>query len=114
MPQLQIKLPSLRRWGKKMAVLIDEGFFASLGSMDDVCDVSNCDIAWFVVGFNEADGEARLVPRFVRLTTLERAVEGLTGGTPVSRGAFEDRIRSKLALEGLGVEPLEVSANQEL
>jgi hypothetical protein len=24
MPQLQIKVPSLRRWGKKMAVVVDE------------------------------------------------------------------------------------------
>lgn len=45
MPQLQTKVPSLRRWGKKMAVVIDEGFFSSLGKMEIIAHVSNCDIA---------------------------------------------------------------------
>ena len=97
MPQLQIKVPSLRRWGKKMAVVVDDSFFSSLGEMDAVDDVSNCDIAWFVVKYDESGGEARLRRDFVRFTTLERAVEGLTGGDPVSLPTFEGRIREKLA-----------------
>jgi hypothetical protein len=96
MPQLQIKVPSLRRWGKKMAVVVDQDFFAALGKMDDVKDVSNCDVAWFVVRYDESDGEPVLKPDFVQLTTLERAVEGLTGGRPVSLETFELRIREKL------------------
>jgi len=96
MPQLQIKVPSLRRWGKKMAVVVDEGFFGAIGKMDEVKDVSNCDIAWFVVRYREDGGNAVLEPGFVRLTTLERAVEGLTGGSPVSLETFEARIRAKI------------------
>ncbi len=96
MPQLQIKVPSLRRWGKKMAVVVDEGFFGALGKMDEVKHVSNCDIAWFVLRYNEIGGNAVLEPGFVRLTTLERAVEGLTGGYPVSLETFEERIRVKI------------------
>ena len=97
MPQLQIKVPALRRWGKKMAVLVDRSFFAALGRMDDIVDMSNCDIAWFVVRYDEDEKAAHLEPDFVRLTTLERAVEGLTAGRAVSLAAFEDRIREKLA-----------------
>jgi hypothetical protein len=97
MPQLQIKVPSLRRWGKKMAVVVDEAFFDALGRMDDVRDVSNCDIAWFIVGFDETETGFTLRPRKPRLTTLERAVEGLTGGTAVSCETFEERVRAKLA-----------------
>ena len=97
MPQLQIKVPTLRRWGKKMAVLVDRSFFNALGKMDDVKDISNCDIAWFVIRYEESGGEALLTPDQVRLTTLERAVEGLTGGHPVSLEVFEARIREKLA-----------------
>ncbi len=96
MPQLQIKVPSLRRWGKKMAVVIDEGFLAALGKMDEVKHVSNCDIAWFVVRYSENGESAALEPAFVRLTTLERAVEGLTGGYPVSLETFEKRIRTRI------------------
>ncbi len=96
MPQLQIKVPSLRRWGKKMAVVVDEDFFAALGPMDKVSHPSNADILWFVVGYTETGGHAQLERRFVRMTTLERAVEGLTAGRPVTLDTFEARIRQKL------------------
>ncbi|MCL4535965.1 MAG: hypothetical protein M1370_12495 [Bacteroidetes bacterium] len=54
MPQLQIKVPSMRRWGKKMAVVVDRDFFEQLAPMSRVRDVSNCDIAWFILGYEEA------------------------------------------------------------
>jgi hypothetical protein len=98
MPQLQIKVPTLRRWGKKMAVVVDRPFFDSIGEMDRVADISNADIAWFIVGFEDAayDGPKRLIRDEVRFTTLERSVEGLTGGKPVPLPIFEQRIRNKL------------------
>lgn len=99
MPQLQIKVPSLRRWGKKTAVVVDENFFAAMGTMDDLGDMSNCDIAWFVVRYEETGDRLKLSRGFVRFTTLERAVEGLTAGSPVSLETFEERIREKLAKE---------------
>ena len=68
MPQLQIKVPSLRRWGKKMAVLVDQSFYEALGRMDDVGHVSNCDIAWFIVRYDEIAGGFRLVPHEVKLS----------------------------------------------
>jgi len=97
MPQLQIKVPSLRRWGKKMAVAVDVDFIAALAPMRGVEDVSNCDIAWFVLAYDESGDSPRLVPDRVHLTTLEQAVEGLTAGVPLSLEAFEERIRAKLA-----------------
>lgn len=98
MPQLQIKVPTLRRWGKKMAVVIDRPFFESLGPMDDVPHVSNADIVWFVVRFDEdvKTGTAKLAIDSVKYTTLERAVEGLTAGIPTSLDDFEAKIRGKL------------------
>jgi hypothetical protein len=98
MPQLQIKVPTLRRWGKKMAVVVDRDFYSALAPMDSVSDISNCDIAWFIVDFAErSDGRAQLTRGDVHLTTLERAVEGLTAGIPVSKDEFERRILAKLA-----------------
>ena len=98
MPQLQIKVPTLRRWGKKMAVIVDRPFFDSIGEMDDVADISNADIAWFIVRFDEVAGEprTRIVRDDVRYTTLERSVEGLTGGKPVPLREFESRISHKI------------------
>jgi len=122
MPQLQIKIPTLRRWGKKMAVVVDRAFFDSIGEMDHVTDISNADIAWFIVRFEEQPGErrSRMVLNEVRYTTLERSVEGLTGGKPMPKQEFEKRIAGKLKeatnrvqnkTEGLGIpeEPSERS-----
>jgi len=83
-----------------MAVVVDRPFFESLGKMEEVKDVSSCDIAWFIVQYEEKeDGRAELQPHVVKLTTLERAVEGLTGGTPLSLTEFEARIRAKVTGE---------------
>jgi len=112
MPQLQTKVPSLRRWGKKMAVVIDRGFFSSLamGNMRTVKHVSNCDVAWFVVRFDEAEnGHYDLVPDSLYLTTLEDSVEGLTAGVPTSLDVFEKRILEKM--EGLP-RPSEIASDQ--
>ena len=97
MPQLQIKVPTLRRWGKKMAVVVDRRFFQSLGRMEQVAQVSNCDIAWFVLTYQDAKDGIHLGRDQVYLTTLESAVIGLTNGVPVSQEVFERRIRLKLA-----------------
>jgi hypothetical protein len=98
MPQLQIKVPTLRRWGRKMAVVVDQSFFDSIGEMDDVQHISNSDIAWFTVGYEEVANskQMRLTIKNIRYTTLERAVEGLTGGKPVALPVFEERIRTKV------------------
>jgi hypothetical protein len=73
MPQLQIKIPSLRRWGKKMAVVIDQDFFKNMAPMQPVKDVSNCDVAWFIVKFDETGGEAVLKPDRVYMTHGQEA-----------------------------------------
>jgi len=98
MPQLQIKVPTLRRWGKKMAVVVDRPFFDALGDMDRVNHVSNADIVWFIVSFKEEDDAifSNLIVEEIRYTTLERAVEGLTSGTPTTLPEFEEKIRAKL------------------
>lgn len=98
MPQLQIKVPTISRWGKKMAVVIDKAFWQSLAPMTEVNHVSNCDIAWFVVDYTPTvGGKFKLIRDQLHLTTLDRAVEGLTGGTPTSLDAFEATIVEKLA-----------------
>lgn len=109
MPQLQIKVPTLRRWGKKMAVVVDRAFFDSIGEMDSVADLSNADIAWFIVRFEEIEGQTRtrIVRDEVRYTTLERSVEGLTGGKPVPLPVFEKRIAEKIVYPVNGRLPFE-------
>lgn len=98
MPQLQIKVPTLRRWGKKMAVVVDITWFrTNVVSVETVDDISNCDIAWFLIDFDESTNPATLVVTGPELQTLERAVEGLTGGLPVTLAEFESKILAKMS-----------------
>lgn len=97
MPQLQIKVPTLRRWGKRMAVVVDAAWFrTNVINVETVADLSNCDIAWFVVRFDEATDPATIIVGEPEKQTLERAVEGLTGGFPVTLADFEQKMMAKL------------------
>ena len=90
MPQLQIKVPTLRRWGKKMAVVVDAPFFKSLGKISRGKHVSNADIVWFVVGYAGASNTLEIVERIY--TTLESSVDALTAGQAVTKDEFEKEI----------------------
>jgi Restriction endonuclease NotI len=97
MPQLQIKVPTISRWGKKMAVIVDSAFWESLGAMRETKELSNCEIVWFVVSFAPGSrGRFVLQRRELHYTTLTNAVEGLTGGIPMSLDRFEREIRARL------------------
>ena len=96
LPQLQTKVPTIRTWGKKMAVVIDEAFFKSLVGLEREKHLSNAEIAWFVVGYDPAPTGWKLAKREVAFSRLDSSVKALTGGVPVSREKFEDELRAKL------------------
>ena len=80
-----------------MAVIIDKSFWQSLGEMREVRDLSNAEIAWFVVSFADSrHGRFSLQRHELHFTTLSHAVEGLTGGTPMSLEIFENEIRARI------------------
>ena len=96
LPQLQTKVPTIRTWGKKMAVVIDEAFFDSLVGLEREKHLSNSEIAWFVVGYDPVPNGWVLTPREVVFTRLDSSVKALTGGTPLSKERFEDQLFRKL------------------
>jgi hypothetical protein len=103
MPQLLTKIPTLRRWGKKMAIVVDWAFYHSMGKMEQTKHISNADIAWFIADFVEDPVSGRYQLKIVDeiYTTLESATLGLTGGIPVAQGDFEARIKAKAGLDRL-------------
>ena len=90
MPQLEIKVPTLRRWGKKIAIVVDKPFFESIAIMKPAHSLSNADIAWFVVDYQGTNNSIRVYRTIY--TTLENSIEGLTAGTPVSISVFEKEL----------------------
>ena len=96
LPQLQTKVPTIRTWGKKMAVVIDEAFFASLVGLEPEKHLSNAEIAWFVVKYEPTKSGWKLTPRESVFTKLDSSVKALTGGVPLSKERFEAQLRGKL------------------
>ncbi|MCI0603731.1 hypothetical protein L0156_12050 [bacterium] len=97
LPQLQTKARDIRRWGKRLAVVVDRGFFNALAQMRFQKDISNADIAWFVVRFEETKSPiASIKLDGVFYTELEDAVTGLTMGKALTQAQFEANILAKL------------------
>jgi Restriction endonuclease NotI len=96
LPQLEIKVPTLSTWGRKLAVVVDEDFFNQLGQMKETNDISNSEVVWFVVRYVESSSGFKLQPVRIFLTRLKEAVDGLVAAIPVPRKEFEKTIRARL------------------
>lgn len=94
LPQLQIKAPTLNRWGSKIAVAVDRPFFAYLGgpSKAPSRDVDNADVIWLVP---EMEG-GRLRRGHWEAMTLPQSHEKLLAAKTINRAAFEATLRQKL------------------
>jgi len=92
-PQLDVKVPVLRNWGKKVAVVIDRYFYENMGELSDAYPrakndkerLDNSDIVWFVVGY---DNEFKLEADRVVYTTLESSRQALNATEPLSKSDF--------------------------
>lgn len=92
LPQLEIKVPTLRRWGKKMFVAIDKPFFDWLPSIDQVGDISNADICWLSFRLDTASSPYQLQHDGTVLATLEDSRIGLVAGYSPPKSEFEASI----------------------
>ncbi|MCP1167772.1 hypothetical protein NHG85_04400 [Limimaricola sp. ASW11-118] len=78
---------------------VDVAFFKSMGKMHKVDDVSNCDIVWCLVDFEQ---QALGLPYELKVIdpstyiTLGAAIEGLSGGDAVSLREFKSDIPDKI------------------
>lgn len=68
MPQLSLKVPVFRRWGKKFFVAVDQWFFEQLPPFAETDSIDNSEVTWLVYPFGRP-GPARSysmgVPRVV-------------------------------------------------
>lgn len=100
MPQLQIKAPTVRRWQTKIAVAVDQPFFASIGgpSSNPSQDINDGDIIWLIPELVAAEdtGRYRLTRRHWEVLTLEASTDKLLAARTISRSAFEELLVSKL------------------
>ena len=95
MPQLQVKAPTLRRWGTKLAVAVDLPFFESIGGPTDNFshDLNDGDIIWLVPMINDSN---QLVEHHWEALSLEESSDKLLSAKTVRRHEFETVLRTKL------------------
>lgn len=95
MPQLQVKCPTMRRWGTKLAVAVDWPFFQAIGgpSANPSHDMNDGDIVWLVP---QIDGNYRLSAHHWEVLSLEDSSDKLLSAETVRRSEFEDSLRARL------------------
>lgn len=95
MPQLQVKVPTLRRWGTKLAVAVDLPFFEAIGGPSEAPsqDVNDGSIVWLVPRIT---ADYRLEAYHWEVLSLEDSSKRLLSAETVKRQEFEDVLRSKL------------------
>ena len=60
-PQLNLKVPVFRRWGKKVFVAVDSHFFNSLPQIQTVESIENSEVTWLVYSFSRKSGASGFV-----------------------------------------------------
>ena len=95
MPQLQVKGPTLRRWGTKLAVAVDLPFFEAIGGPTGKPsqDMNDGDIVWLVPRIT---ADYQLVEHHWEVLSLEESSDKLLSAETVKRQEFEAALRTKL------------------
>lgn len=95
MPQLMVKIPTLRQWGKKMAVAVDTAFFEAIGGNTPYPshDLNEGDILWLTLYVSD---DYRLKPRHWEVLPLDASATKLLAADAVKREEFESALRKKL------------------
>lgn len=94
-PQLSAKSPVMRRWGRKVAVVVDRGFFNELSRFkNDDTGFENSDVVWVVIDYDRDMNVRIAVERFA---DLDDSIDALQATRPVNRSDFEKDLHDKVA-----------------
>jgi hypothetical protein len=84
MPQLSLKVPVFRRWGKRFFVVVDSAFFGELPRLQ-VVSADNAEITWLVYPFERGEqGFSMREPQYIH-TLWDDVLTSLREGVPPSR-----------------------------
>lgn len=90
-PQLDDKSPVMRRWGKKVAVVVDRGFYNEFSAFENEdVDFDNAEVVWVVIDY-DADMGVRI--KVERYAELEESRKAISGTRPVNKREFEKDLR---------------------
>ena len=97
LPQLEVKVPTLTRWGKKLVVVTDVPFLKSMPAIRQANDLSNADICWLAYRLEPVDASRFTLILDTSLTATLRDVRAsLVGGLAPPKVDFETRLAKRL------------------
>lgn len=96
-PQLLYKGGILNAWHKKIAVALDEGFFATLPSLRET-DSTHADVAWLIYGLQLNDANSHYILRKQRVvyTLFSDSLDQITRPDVGGPREFIERLQEKL------------------
>lgn len=102
LPQLAVKVPVLRNWGKKMVVIVDRYFLDNMNTLadafprakNDVERRDNAEVAWVVVDY---DAQLHLMLHAIHYTTLDASRHALNATDPLSKADFTRALKAVIA-----------------
>jgi hypothetical protein len=95
MPQVALKVPIFRRWGKKFFVATDNQFFSALPSMRMVDSFDNSEVTWLIYPFNRTSGEFEIGDPVQKFTTLDDVMTALREGVAPQPNEILEEIKRK-------------------
>ena len=101
-PQLGVKVPVLRTWGKKVVVVVDRYFYNNMNRLADAFPHAqsdqerrdNAEVVWFVVDYNDS---LHLVKDVVVYTSLDNSRQALDATAPLSKADFTRGLKEVIA-----------------
>jgi hypothetical protein len=101
-PQLDVKVPVLRNWGKKVVVVVDRFFYNQMNTLvdpypharSDKARRDNADVAWFIVDY---DDSLHLRAGEVIFTSLDISRAALNATEPMSKADFTDALKNVMS-----------------
>ncbi|RRR75354.1 MAG: hypothetical protein EI684_04875 [Candidatus Viridilinea halotolerans] len=96
-PQLIYKGGILHAWSRKMAVAVDQAFFAEFPVLPEV-DASEADVAWFIYDLRERDQDQRYYLAHARTvyTQFTPALQRITNPAPGPEESFRTLLQKRL------------------
>lgn len=98
-PQLDAKSPVMNRWGRKVVVVVDQAFFAEMGSLAVTTDFDNAEIVWVVLRYSD---DMSLQVDALHFAELISSIGALQAAKPVNKQVFEADLRLALTLKKSG------------
>ncbi|MBI1265277.1 MAG: hypothetical protein GC187_11145 [Alphaproteobacteria bacterium] len=94
-PQLQLKVPVFRRWGKKFFVVVDSHFFANLPSFKETT-ASNSEVTWLSYPIKKSGPNYFLADANIIYSEWEEIQTSLREGKPPEPSEIILELQSKL------------------